>query len=58
MLAITIIMHERAARCSATLKDYMRLVAIPQTPGNERLYRPLYERWHNQTTEEQRYVTH
>lgn len=47
MLAITITMHERAARCSATLKDYMRLVAIPQTPANERLYRPLYERWHN-----------
>lgn len=48
MLAITITMHERAARCSKTLKDYMRLVAIPQTPGNERLYRPLYEKWHNQ----------
>lgn len=54
MFTLTLEQHHKAAACAESLTRYMRLVAIPDTEGNRRLWEPLYTAWHNQVPESKR----
>jgi len=48
VLTLTLNQHRKAAACAETFDRYLRLVAIPKTPGNVKLWEPMYIAWHNE----------
>lgn len=48
MFTLTLEQHHKAAAMAESFDRYLRLVAIPKTPGNCRLWEPLYIAWHSE----------